>query len=63
MGDLFRIMPLIPMLIVPFAELLIPVYMKLGLMPTTFESKKDKVRLTLKAPITTASEDKFCRLF
>lgn len=42
MGDLFRIMPLIPMLIIPFAELLIPVYMKLGLMPTTFESKKDK---------------------
>ena len=43
MGDVFRIMPLIPMLIIPFAELLIPVYMKLGLMPTTFESKKDKV--------------------
>ena len=39
-------MPLIPMLIIPFAELLIPIYVRLGLMPTTFQSKKDKVRLT-----------------
>lgn len=42
LGDVFRIMPLIPMLIIPFAELLIPFYVKLGLMPTTFQSKKDK---------------------
>ena len=48
LGDVFRIMPLIPMLIIPFAELLIPFYVKLGLMPTTFQSKKDKVRLIFK---------------
>ncbi|CDO92545.1 unnamed protein product [Kluyveromyces dobzhanskii CBS 2104] len=44
MGDIFRLVPFSAFLIVPFAELLLPVALKIfpNLLPSTYESGKDK---------------------
>jgi LETM1 and EF-hand domain-containing protein 1 len=51
--DLGRLIPFLPFVIVPFAELLLPVALKLfpNMLPSTFEgqSSKDKKATTLRA--------------
>ncbi|SCU78976.1 LAMI_0A06810g1_1 [Lachancea mirantina] len=44
MGDVFRLVPFSAFLIIPFAELLLPVALKIfpNLLPSTYESGKDK---------------------
>lgn len=44
MGDIFRLVPFSAFLIIPFAELLLPVALKIfpNLLPSTYESGKDK---------------------
>lgn len=43
-GDIFRLVPFSVFIIVPFMELLLPVFIKFfpGMLPSTFESAKDK---------------------
>lgn len=43
-GDVFRLVPFSVFIIVPFMELLLPVFIKLfpGMLPSTFETAKDK---------------------
>lgn len=44
-ADIFRLVPFSVFIIVPFMELLLPVFIKLfpGMLPSTFETKKDRV--------------------
>lgn len=44
-GDIFRLVPFSVFIIVPFMELLLPLFIKFfpGMLPSTFESAKDKV--------------------
>lgn len=45
MGDIFRLVPFSAFLIIPFAELLLPIALKIfpNLLPSTYESGKDKL--------------------
>ena len=43
---MFRLVPFLVFIIIPFAEFLLPVALKLfpGMLPSTFEEEKDRVR-------------------
>ncbi|XP_018580202.1 mitochondrial proton/calcium exchanger protein [Anoplophora glabripennis] len=58
-GDLFRLVPFSVFIIVPFMELLLPVFIKLfpGLLPSTFQTateKEDKIKQNLKVKLEMA---------
>lgn len=58
-GDLFRLLPFSVFIIVPFMELLLPVFIKLfpGMLPSTFQTaseKEDKIKQNLKVKLETA---------
>ncbi|XP_066145415.1 mitochondrial proton/calcium exchanger protein isoform X1 [Euwallacea fornicatus] len=58
-GDLFRLLPFSVFIIVPFMELLLPVFIKLfpGMLPSTFQTtseKEDKVKQNLKVKLEMA---------
>lgn len=44
-GDLFRLVPFSVFIIIPFMELLLPVFIKMfpGMLPSTFQTSKDRV--------------------
>lgn len=58
-GDLFRLVPFSVFIIVPFMELLLPVFIKFfpGMLPSTFQSaseKEDKIKQNLKLKLEMA---------
>lgn len=58
-GDLFRLVPFSVFIIVPFMELLLPVFIKLfpGMLPSTFQTtieKEDKIKQNLKVKLEMA---------
>ncbi|KAL1505373.1 hypothetical protein ABEB36_004956 [Hypothenemus hampei] len=58
-GDLFRLVPFSVFIIVPFMELLLPVFIKLfpGMLPSTFQTtseKEDKIKQSLKVKLEMA---------
>lgn len=58
-GDLFRLVPFSVFIIVPFMEILLPVFIKLfpGMLPSTFQTaseKEDKIKQNLKVKLETA---------
>lgn len=58
-GDLFRLVPFSVFIIVPFMELLLPVFIKFfpGMLPSTFQSaseKEDKIKQNLKVKLEMA---------
>ncbi|ENN75724.1 hypothetical protein YQE_07684, partial [Dendroctonus ponderosae] len=58
-GDLFRLLPFSVFIIVPFMELLLPVFIKLfpGMLPSTFQTtseKEDKIKQSLKVKLEMA---------
>jgi len=64
-GDLFRLLPFSVFIIVPFMELLLPVFIKLfpGMLPSTFQTaseKEDKIKQNLKVKLETAKFLQVC---
>lgn len=58
-GDLFRLVPFSVFIIVPFMELLLPVFIKLfpGMLPSTFQTtseREDKIKQNLKVKLEMA---------
>lgn len=58
-GDLFRLVPFSVFIIVPFMELLLPIFIKLfpGMLPSTFQTaseREDKIKQNLKVKLEMA---------
>jgi LETM1 and EF-hand domain-containing protein 1 len=62
-GDLFRLVPFSAFIIIPFAELLLPIALKMfpNLLPSTYESKADKTKKKEQLMKTRAQTSSFLR--
>ncbi|CAH2355111.1 LETM1 domain-containing protein Ylh47p, mitochondrial [[Candida] railenensis] len=62
-GDVIRLVPFSMFLIIPFAELLLPVALKIfpNLLPSTYESKSDQNKKKLKLSKTRSSTSEFIK--
>lgn len=62
-GDMFRLVPFSAFIIIPFAELLLPIALKIfpNLLPSTYESKADKTKKRAKLLVTRKQTSEFLR--